>query len=52
VEGVEPVLPQLAVRRQPLVDLDERLRAEAVDPLLRLLAHVYQSGLPQYTEMP
>jgi hypothetical protein len=52
MEGVESVLPESAVLSQPLVDLDERLRAECVDPALRVLADVDQPGFPQYAEMP
>ena len=52
MEGVEPVLPEPAVLSQPLVDLDERLWAECVDPALRVLAYVDQPGLPQHAEMP
>jgi hypothetical protein len=37
MEGVEPVLPEPAVLTQPLVDLDERFRAECVNPALRVL---------------
>src|SRR3954470_2364423 len=51
MEGVEPVLPEPAVLNQPLVDLDERLRAECVDPALRVLAYVDQPGFPQHTKM-
>jgi hypothetical protein len=42
MEGVEPVLPEPAVLTQPLVDLDECLRTECVDPALRVLAYVDQ----------
>ena len=52
MEGVEPVLPEPAVLSQPLVDLDERLRAECVDPALRVLAYVDKPGFPQHAEMP
>ena len=52
MEGAEPVLPEPAVLAQPLVDLDESLRAECVDPALRVLAYVDQPGFPQHAEMP
>ena len=52
MKGIEPVLPEHAVLREPLIHLDERLRTEAVDPALRLLAYVDQSGLTQHPQMP
>lgn len=52
MKGVEAALPEHAVLREPLVHLDERLRTEAVDPALRLLAYLDQSGLPQHPQMP
>src|SRR3954451_12036427 len=52
VEGVESALPESAVLPEPLVDLDERLRTECVDPALRVLAYVDQPGLAQHAEMP
>jgi len=52
MEGVEPVLPEPAVRSKPLIDLDECLRAECVDPALRVLAYVDQPGFPQHAKMP
>jgi len=52
MKSVEPVRPEPAVISQPLVDLDERLRAEGVDPALRVLAYVDQPGFPQHAEMP
>jgi hypothetical protein len=52
VERVEPVLPKLAVLAQPLVDFDERVQAECVDPALRVLAYVDQAGFTQHAEMP
>ena len=52
VQGIEPVLPERAVVLQPLVDLDERLRAQAVDPPLRLLTYVDEPGLPQHPQVP
>lgn len=52
MEGVKPVLPEPAVLSQPLVDLDERLRAECVDPALRVLVYVDQPGFPQHAQMP
>ena len=52
MKGVEPALPEHAVLREPLVHLDERLRTEAVDPALRFLAYVDQSGIPQHPQVP
>jgi hypothetical protein len=52
MEGVESALPESAVLPQPRIDLDQRLRAECVDPALRVLAYVDQSGFPQHAEMP
>ena len=52
MQGIEPVPPQCAVFLQPLIDLDERLRPQAVDPPLRLLAYVDEPGLPQNPHVP
>jgi hypothetical protein len=45
VQGVQPLFPKDPVSAQPLVDLGERLRAEAVDPPLRVLANLDQPCL-------
>src|SRR5262245_32121142 len=52
MKGVEPALPEHAVLREPLVHLHERLRTEAVDPALRVLAYVDQAGLSQHSQVP
>src|SRR5262245_30886093 len=52
MKGVEPALPEHAVLLEPVVHLDQRLRTEAVDPALRVLAYVDQPGLPQHPQVP
>src|SRR5262249_54546123 len=51
VQGVQPLFPQGPVAAQPFIDLGERLRAEAVDPPLRLLADLDQSSFPQHPQV-
>jgi hypothetical protein len=52
VQGVQPLLPQGPVSTQPFIDLGERLRAEAVDAPLRLLANLDQTRLTQHPQVP
>jgi hypothetical protein len=52
VQGIEPLFPPGPVPAQPLVDLGQRLGAEAVDPPLRLLADLDQSRLAQHPQVP
>src|SRR3989442_15956902 len=47
VELLESLLPRAAVRRQPVVELLERLRAQAVDPLLRHGTDLDEPGFAQ-----
>lgn len=52
MQRIQPVLPEPAVLTEPLVDLDERLRSERVDPALCVLAYVDQPGFPQHPQVP
>ena len=47
MQGVEAVLPEGAVLGQPGVYLGQWLRAQAVDPPLRLRADIDQTGLSE-----
>lgn len=44
-------MPQRSVGTQPVIDLDEGFGPQAVDPPLRLLAYVDQTGLPQHPQV-
>ncbi len=52
VQGIQSLFPQGPVPVQPFIDLGERLEAETVDPPLRLLAHLDQPRLAQYSQVP
>jgi len=52
VQGVQPLFPQSPVPAQPVIDLGERLGAEAVDAPLRFLANLDQSRLAQHPQVP
>src|SRR5690242_6728301 len=45
LEGVQTGVPHRPVRREPRVDLGERLEAQLVPPPLRVLAHADEAGL-------
>src|SRR5438445_3418087 len=47
VELLESLLPRAAVRRQPVVELLQGLRAQAVDTLLRQRTHLDEPGFAQ-----
>src|SRR4051794_6074762 len=51
LEGVEAVRPQAAVRREPRVDLRERLRAQLVPAPLRVLANADEAAVAQDPEV-
>lgn len=50
-ERVETIGPQPPVRREPRVDLDQRLGAQLVPPTLGILADPHQTGLAQHPQM-
>src|SRR5256712_2139124 len=47
VDRLEALLPRAAVRRQPVVELLQGLRAQAVDALLRQRTHLDEPGFAQ-----
>src|SRR3546814_6138594 len=51
MEAVERAGPQLAVGRQPLVDLGQRLRPQAVHPPLGAGTHVDQPRVAQHPQV-
>jgi predicted 3-demethylubiquinone-9 3-methyltransferase (glyoxalase superfamily) len=51
VELIESLVPRTAVRLEPLVELLEGLRAEAVDALLRYRTSFDEPGLAQHAEV-
>ena len=48
---VEPIAPCGAVRREPLVDLAQRLGTQPVDAALRVHPHVDDAGLAQHPQV-
>ncbi len=44
-QSVEVRLPELAVSREPVIELDQRLRADAVKAPLGVLSDLYDAGL-------
>ena len=51
LQGVEVAAPVGPVRSQPLVDLRQRGRTQAIHPTLRLLADRHQTRLPEQLQM-
>ena len=52
MQRLEALLPQRAVAGQPVVELGQRLRPQAVHPALCVLSNLDQSGLTQHPQMP
>src|SRR5579871_4298985 len=50
-ELVEAVAPELAVRLQPVVELDQRLGAYAIEPPLAIGSHRHQARLTQHPQL-
>ena len=51
MQGVKPVFPATQVAAQPVVELDERLRAQRVDPPLGVLADLDEARLTQHPQV-
>ena len=51
LEAIEVRCPKGAVCREPVVELDERLRPDAVQAALRVSTHIDEPGVPEHTEM-
>jgi len=51
VQGVQPLFPQSPVPAHPVIDLGERLRAEAVDTPLRFPANLDETRLAQHPQV-
>jgi hypothetical protein len=51
VEGAQTLLPQGAVSTQPHGEVGQRLWAQAVDPPLRFLVYLHESGLAKHAEV-
>ena len=52
MEGRHPLVPEGSVRGEPGVELGEGFRPQTVDPSLRVVPHLNQSGLAQHPEVP
>jgi len=52
MQGIQPVPRQGPVPAQPFIDLGERLKAQTVNPPLRLLADLDKPRLPQHPQVP
>jgi pantoate--beta-alanine ligase len=52
MQGVQSVLPQRPVLAEPLVDLGEGLRSQAVDTALSVISDVDKIGLAQHAQVP
>ena len=52
MQGVEALFPQLSIATDPRFDFRKWLRTKAVHPPLRLMVHLHQTSLPQYSQVP
>src|SRR3954468_24705371 len=50
-EGVEPVVPQGAVRLEPRIELGQRRRVEVVEPALRVTANLDQPVIAEHAQV-
>jgi hypothetical protein len=50
-EGIEALLPKLAIGRQPGVEVGERAGVDLVHAPLRLRPDAHQAGLAQHAQM-
>src|SRR5919197_1538082 len=51
LEAIEGLAPEGAIRGQPVVNLAQRLRPQAVDTALRIDAHLDQARISQHAEV-
>jgi hypothetical protein len=50
-EAIESLLDDASISLQPRVELFERLRSQAIDPLLRDRTHLDEPGVAQHAEV-